>query len=428
MNCTKCGKEIPEGEKTVCEDCEKKFEVSSDKTEKNSKLKLVIAIAVAVVILAVIVLCVIKVLGNSSNIGNSIGNIRNYGYGASDGKWIYYLSPNEDSTKVGISKVKNNGDEKQELLMDDMDIVSINSYKNYIYFIGIASSSYSETDEIDNKIYKMKKDGSDLEVINDNEFNNECYEIYALNNSIYYIGVDQNIYKMNLDGTNRELVSENGTGYIGITNKYIIYNVQNEAGDNYITHIMNIDGSNSRAIIENERLYSVDVSENYIYYTNAEKQIYKTEIDSGEQELILDTTAYNLNLKDNYLYFLNYADVENEDYTVCLYRIKADGSDEQAQNIKTLSSYSGYINLVGDWVMYMDSDDNSGFINLVKSDASGEEKKIYTLNYEEYYNSINDTEDTAENVNTDGQENENPESETPDTENNVTPEESNTAQ
>ena len=191
---------------------------------------------------------------------------------------------------------------------------------------------------------------------------------------------------------------------------------------------MNIDGSNSRAIIENERLYSVDVSENYIYYTNAEKQIYKTEIDSGEQELILDTTAYNLNLKDNYLYFLNYADVENEDYTVCLYRIKADGSDEQAQNIKTLSSYSGYINLVGDWVMYMDSDDNSGFINLVKSDASGEEKKIYTLNYEEYYNSINDTEDTAENVNTDGQENENPESETPDTENNVTPEESNTAQ
>ena len=132
MNCTKCGKEIPEGEKTVCEDCEKKFEVSSDKTEKNSKLKLVIAIAV--VILAVIVLCVIKVLGNSSNIGNSIGNIRNYGYGASDGKWIYYLSPNEDSTKVGISKVKNNGDEKQELLMDDMDIVSINSYKNYIYF------------------------------------------------------------------------------------------------------------------------------------------------------------------------------------------------------------------------------------------------------------------------------------------------------
>lgn len=81
--------------------------------------------------------------------------------------------------------------------------------------------------------------------------------------------------------------------------------------------------------------------------------------------------------------------------------------------------------------MYMDSDDTSGFINLVKADASGEEKKIYTLNYEEYYNSISDTEDTTENVNTDGQENENPENETPDTENtenNVAPEEANTVQ
>ena len=77
-----------------------------------------------------------------------------------DGKYIYYLSPNEDSSKVGICKVKNNGkEEPQELFMEDIDILSINSYKNYIYFIGVGAEVYSESDEVDNKIYRMKKDG-----------------------------------------------------------------------------------------------------------------------------------------------------------------------------------------------------------------------------------------------------------------------------
>ncbi len=485
MNCTNCGKEIPEGENKLCEECQNKLleelskeespaeekvsdevkeevvaeekteeEKEEDKKEKKNKKEkkskkgkkenkedaseetkkeenseskeeskkdeskktstfkiskenlsnkkniIIALIAIVVVVLVAIVLTFI--LTGKTNVGNTIGNVRNYGYATSDGKWIYYLSPSDDTEKVGICKVKTNGENKEELLMDSIDVLSINVYKDYLYFIGIGLESYSDTDEVDNKIYRMKTDGSDLEVINDNEFNNECYEVYVLNNSIYYIGTDENIYKMKLDGTKRELVSDNGTGYIGITDKYIIYNVENEAGDDYVTYIMNIDGTNQRPILENRRLYSVDIAGNYVYYTNTDKQIYRTAIDSGEEELVLDDTAYNLNLSGDYLYFLNYVDAENEDYTVALFRVKVDGSETEAQNIKTLSSYSTFINVVGDWVMYMDNDSESGFINLVNKNANGEEKKIYELNYASYYESIEDevTSDDGENVQT----------------------------
>lgn len=431
MKCTECGKEIPDGENTLCEECQKKHENESkkeekvetkkeekkeekkkekkakpekkekakkektkkEKTKKEGKSfiellkahKKICYIVLAVIVVLAVLIGVFMTLDSAPKVGNTIGNIRNYGYGASDGKWNYYLAPNEESTQVGIYKIKNNGEEKTELLMTDLDIVSINVYKDYVYFIGIGNSSPSEDDVVDNKIYRMKTDGTDMTAINDNEFHNECYEIYATQNAVYYIGTDNNIYKMNLDGSNKTLVADNGTGYIGITDKYIIYNVEDEELADYVTYIMTIDGKDSRPIIKDTRLYSVDINGDYVYYTDNDKQICRTKIDSGEVETILETTAYNLNLKDNYLYFLNYTDAENEDYSVCVYRIKADGSEKEPQNIKKLSSYSSYLDVLGDWVMYMDYDEASTFINFVKTDGS-KENKVFDLQYEDFAN------------------------------------------
>lgn len=420
MNCTKCGKELSDGRRKICKECaekekkekeEMKAKKAADKKakennakndskktvketnkeeskvvvdkQKNTKGILTAIIAIVVILLV----CLVGgILLSKRGVGNTIGNIRNYGYAAINGNYIYYLAPNEDSTAVGIFKIKKDGTgEPKQLFMEDMDVVSINVYNGYIYFIGVSPDEYSEDDKVDNKIYRMKTNGDKLTIINDNEFNNDCYEIYVVNGSIYYIGTDNNIYKMALNGSNRTLVSENGTGYLGITEKYIIYNVENDEGSDYTTYIMNIDGTNPRAIIEGERLYSINIDGDYIYYTNIDKQICKTKIDSGESGVLLDTTAYNMNLYDDYIYFLNYKDSENADYTVCLYRIKSDGSETSATIIKELDTYSSFINIIGDWVIYMDSNENEGFINLVKNDGS-DEVCLYLLNYEEYYN------------------------------------------
>ena len=104
MNCTNCGKEIPEGEEKICEECKKnlleelsnekekteelsqekkkegdskkekkedEFKVTNDK-EKNSKLKFVIAGAIIVIIIAVASLIILQALGVFSN---KIGNL-----------------------------------------------------------------------------------------------------------------------------------------------------------------------------------------------------------------------------------------------------------------------------------------------------------------------------------------------------------------
>ncbi len=380
MNCTKCGKEIPNGENTLCEKCQKK-ETKKEKSGEGKKNNIII---IAIVVIAILVLLVVGyfIFGRNNKVGNSIGNIRNYGYATLQGNWIYYVAPSEDSSKIGIYKVKTNGSGKKELYMNDADILSLNVCGNYLYFIGVGAESFSEEDEIDNKIYKMKLDGSDLQVINDNEFNNNCYEIYVINNSVYYIGVDANIYKMKLDGSDKSVVTENGTGYLGITKDYIIYNKMEENSSDYITYIMNIDGSNERPILAGKRLYSVNVKDDYIYYTNENKQICKTKIDSGNEELILDTTAYNLNLKDDYLYYLNYLDFENENLTVCIFRIKTDGSSQEPEKVKTLETYSSFIDVVGNWVVYLDSTDESAYIKMVKVDGSQEEE-LFSLSYEQ---------------------------------------------
>lgn len=433
MNCIRCGKELTDGRRKICEECaekekkekeekkqkkaeEKKTKESTKKAEtskksdekkpakeekvkeekKDKKLSNKSIVIIAVVIVVLIVLLVVAMLLSRNSVGNTIGNIRNYGYSAINGNYIYYLAPNEDSTAVGIFKIKKNGKgEPKKLYMEDMDVVSINVYNGYVYFIGVGSEAYSDEDTIDNKIYRMKTNGDNLTVINDNEFNNDCYEIYVVNGYIYYIGTDNNIYKMSLKGENRTLVSDNGTGYLGITDKYIIYNVQTGEASDYTTYIMNLDGTNQRPIIDGERLYSVNIADDYVYYTNIDKQICKTKIDSGTSEVILDTTAYNMNLYKDYIYFLNYKDLENEDYTVCLYRIKTDGSEKEATNIKELDTYSSFINIIGDWVIYMDSNETEGFINLVKNDGS-DEVCLYLLDYEEYYG--NATADSAENT------------------------------
>ncbi len=423
MNCTKCGKEIPDGENKVCDECqakvleeianEEKSDVNNqEKTQKSEKgSNKGFLVVIACVIIAIVALLIVFIINNTNaNEGNSIGNIRNYGYGTVSGNWIYYLAPNEDSSNVGIFKVKKDGSDKQQIFMNegsnDQEIVSINVSGKYVYFIKIIQEAYNEDDQLDNKIYRMKIDGSDLQVINDNEINNDCYEIYVIDGAVYYIDTNANVAKMNLDGSNKSVVSENGTGYIGITKDYIIYNdLKDENSEEYVTYIMDINGQNQRPILQDKRLYSVNVENDYIYYTSEEKQICRTKIDSGEEEIISETEAYNLNVNNGYAYFYNYLDAENDDLTVGLFRVNVEsfGENNEPEKIKELESYSSFLNIVDDFILYMDSNDTAGFINLLKKDGSGDPIQLYYLNYEELYNSIPNIDETTPEDITDGE-------------------------
>ena len=497
MNCTKCGKEIPEGDNKICDDCQKKLledivkeekteltkeqevveekkekkkntkkdkanedkkddktenevvndEVKETKKSKTSKVKkenkeeidvsdntnekidtksekkeneenqenqenqeikqeekegkkgknsFVIIICIAIILISLIIAILID-YNLSKKVGNTIGNIRNYGYTAIQGDWIYYLSPNEDSSNVGICKVRKDGTDKQTLLMEEKseshEIVSINVSGDYIYYIDIITDETNEEDPYNNKVYRMKTDGSNIEVINDNELNNDCYEIYVVNGYVYYIDEDANIAKMKLDGSKKSVVKDNGTGYLGLTEEYIVFNKLKEGSEtDYVTYIMDINGENERPIIKDKRLYSVNVEAGYVYYTTEEKKIYRTQIDSNTEELVCDTEAYNLNVNNGYVYYLNYLDAANQDYTVCIFKTDVnpvvEGQEKEIINLKKLDTYSSFLNIAGDWALYMDSNETHGVINMVKIDGSETIVELYSIDFEKYYDSL----------------------------------------
>lgn len=358
---------------------------------RNLKFKKNASIFLILVILIILGIILLKNVFKQENVGNSIGNIRNYGYAAKSGKWIYFISPSEDIKQMGIFKIKQGDTEqktKKELVKDEWSLLSLNVFKDYVYFIAELPETFSDEDEINNKIYRMKTDGTDLEVINDNEFSNDCTEIYLINNWVYYIGTDYNIYRMSLDGKNRELVLNNGTGYLGITEKYIIYNEKNGENTGFVTYVADIDGKNCKPIIEDTRLYSVNIIDNYVYYTNSEKNICRVRIDGNDQAVLYKETAYNMNVVGQNIYYLNYVDATNANYTVCIYRVKTNGSTKEPEVVKELEKQSSFIDVIDDWIVYMDGNATNSFIKLLEANSK-EEINVYSLNLK----SINNNEE-----------------------------------
>ncbi|MBP3596752.1 MAG: DUF5050 domain-containing protein [Clostridia bacterium] len=449
MKCVKCGKEIPEGEKKICDDCqktllsdlendvvaeavkeneaigkvekdkkneqdEKKIEIKENahkdndmqqekSVKKDKKVKMVIPIIILIIIALLILVKLFFADGISisnfvnNKVGNSIANIRNYGYAAEQKGMVYFVAPTKDGKEIAIYKTKKSKVDPKELVKGNWDVLGLNVVNNYIYFIAITDEAIEKSatlsadevalDTLNNKIYRMKTDGTDLEVINSNEFHNNCYEIYVIDDKIYYIGVDTNIWSMNLDGSEKTKINDDKTGFLGLTKDYIILNVEKKQKETetetedkkaeeatvYETCIMNIDGTNKK-VLNGQRLYSINVVNDYIYYVDDEKVVYKIKIDGTDNVKISDKIkAYNMNIINDRIFFMNYVDNTQK---IAIYSMALDGSD--IKEVIQLENYSSFLNTIDNNIIFMDSNQDSASINMVNLDGT-EKKVLYEL-------------------------------------------------
>ncbi len=333
----------------------------------NCKKYLPIILAVIAVIIVIALVCVFS---NKTEVdgGNTVSNIRNYGYTVSDGKWFYCVTPQEDGILMEIQRVKKGAKNKETIYTSMNSLYSLNVAGEYLYFIEIDTTTYYEQDDLrDNKIYRIKKDGSseEPELLNDNDFNNSCAQIYVIDNNIYYIGTDSKMYKMDLNGQNRALVSDKVSDYLAVTDKYIIYDVSIEGVNAKLTKIMNLDGTNDREVINGKKLNTVAIVDDYIYYTNGDKEICKTKIDSGVEEVVYEVAAYNFNVADDgYIYFFGYENAKEQKYTICLFRVKLDGSSEELELLAKLPQSSDFLNVMNGQAFYTEKDDLKSYIRM----------------------------------------------------------------
>lgn len=364
---------------------EKKESKIKPKLQKIFKNKIVIFVLVIILIIAILAgvelgTGAISGLFTMGENGNSAGNIINCGYSVGKDGYIYYVSPSEDMYTTQISRVKSGTKDPDVIYTGSYDIRGLNIIGNQIYFINISIENTTDEDGVDNKICKMNLDGSNLEVINDNDFSYDYYDLHIVKNHIYYVGEDQNVYQMDLNGGNRKLVAETGTGYLAINDKYIIYNRSNEESSDYITYIRPLKGGEERAITSS-RIVSPIIEQDFIYYLDGEGHLAKTPIAGGNEEKITDYAIYNINISNGFIYYLSYKDEASEDYTVAVYKLSLNGGEPEM--IKELSNYSSFLNVTDGYVYYMDMDDEKAFINLVNVNDSNE-IRLYEWEYQNY--------------------------------------------
>lgn len=426
MNCTKCGKEIPDGENKLCEDCKNslltdigndeensssKFEIKKDqkvdkdeKPKEKEKAKIFIAI---IVILAVVAVAYIefstglfsRMITGSNLVGIDVGNNNNnLGCANIQGDWIYYMSLANEGMEIAINRVKTDGTGKEVLVQKDWEVYSINVVGNYLYFVAFEPTEEIEAESTStayqkNRIYKMSLDGKELKVLNDGNFNSEGISIYVVKDRIYYIGKDYNIYSMDTDGGDRKKVSDTQTGFIGITDKYILYNDYPENPDNeydFVTYIMKLDGTEKRTV-NDKRLYNPNIIGDTIYYVNSENNaIHKVNVDGSNDTKIYESRAYNMNVHGDWIYYLDYktGSEDSSDDVVCIHKVKTDGTEHEV--IVEMENYTSFINILGDWIYYTDHSDNAYYINLIKTDGSE------TINLYKYDFNVEKTDPTVE--------------------------------
>lgn len=371
------------------------MEKDNIKKEVKNKKKIIICLIVifAVIILATIIFLTVKIL-NSSKVGNTVGNIRNFGYVAEDNKYIYFMSPDEAGNLKALMKIDKKLDKQPvQLIAGDWDLMGINVYKDYIYFITLSSTG-NKNDLIDNKIHKIKKDGTEHNVINNNEFNNSCYEIYVVKDKIYYIGEDQGIYTMNLDGTSKTKLGNTSTGFVGIDDKYILYNdYKDKENEEIATYIMNLDGKKSE-ILTGDYMFAPTVVENYVYYVDEDGHIFRMELGQTNFEMLSSITSYCVNVTEDGIYSLKFLDKELTRQGI--FKMNLDGTNEEL--VKELNSTSTFLAVLDEWIVYMDETENEGTIGMVSKDGK-KYQELYSLNFDKYLESIDEEEILEEYIN-----------------------------
>lgn len=263
---------------------------------------------------------------NINTIGNTSGNLCNYGYYAAQGNWIYYRNFNDND-----------------------------------------------------KLYKMKLDGTNnIKLCND-----RAYSINVVGDFIYYLTSVENsnsyIKKIKIDGSNESIMmsSSNPITFLNVCGDNIYYIMMNIINVNqwyYSINEMKTDGTNLREIfsVHNKTASYLSVSQNYAYMmVNDAKlgnSIYKISLDKYHKVVKLTDRAVTFNVSGNWIYYGTFKEIR---------KVRIDGTEDQ----KIIDGFPGglpngqwgdpcCLNVEGNWIYYKDWNEQI----IYKVDINGNSK------------------------------------------------------
>lgn len=271
--------------------------------------------------------------------GNSTGNLYNAGLFCESNGTVFFANPS-DSNKLYAMDTDGNNLKK---LSDDI-VTFINADDNYVYYVRnntTGNSNFSFLHINTDSLCRIDRDGGDSLVLLDQE-----PSLYAslVGNYIYYISYTDAgaaaLYKVKIDGSEKKLVNENPYYTCNASGQYLYYNGLET--DHFLRRLdtatdsegVLLDGNTwMPTVVDSTTAYYMDCDNNY--------RLARVDIASGEKMLLSEDRIDCYNITDSYIYFQR-----NDAEQPALCRMNTDGSGYQViyeGNYTNINTAAGYV-------------------------------------------------------------------------------------
>lgn len=244
---------------------------------------------------------------NENLIGNTEGNINNYGMVAETEDSIYYVK----DYKI----YKSDKDLKNEVIIFDeranFGKDTINVVEDWLF--------YREGKEI----IRMKADGTNYEII----YIGYSIHMQVVGNWIYFISLDNDrkICKIDVNGQNKQFLSDKNIEDMAVYDGKIYYSYNNK--DDGFLEVMNIDGTDKQ-FLSNIRTRNMIVGKEYIYYLDdVEEILYRMNLKDKTKEQLSNRQILKFIKDYNFIYYTLKAPDNSDWMFKGLYRMDVDGSN-----------------------------------------------------------------------------------------------------
>jgi hypothetical protein len=304
---------------------------------------------------------------------SDLGNIMSGQYYFATDEYIFYSSYDENG-KSHIYRTKKDGSDLKSIF--DGFGWSLVVIDDWLYFSG------NQGDVIDGTytIFRMRQDGTQLQNINDRY----SYGMFLYGNYLYYMRTNTGSYdslaicRSALDGTNEEELFSSGRSPIIYKNLLYYYD---DNGNLYRTQP---DGTEPDVILAGV-VKSYVLSGEKIVYLDLSDNIFICDLDGKSNTRIRSSqgvSIYNVNAYGDRIYFAEYSadfDYTAYGYNYTIKSIGFDGQDEKA--VFTSVSYGIYMNIVNNKLMLLEYAMNAstGAMNVVIKVMDTDGSNISTL-------------------------------------------------
>ncbi len=210
----------------------------------------------------------------------------------------YYMDSTESGTGMGyvvrtfgVYRCKLNGDDSA--CLDRSACVTMQLCGDYLYYQHYNNKEFT-------KLYKIKTDKSDQQVVSDSIINPAACH----NGIIYFNGTEKDHYLYALD-TRTDTIStvfEGNLWYPVYKDNYIYYM---DVSSNYRLCRYSLY-NNTVEILTNDRVDTFNVGDYHIYYqknSSTDPALMRMALDGSSPEIVMPGNFQNINLTSNYAYF-----------------------------------------------------------------------------------------------------------------------------